>query len=225
MKRVVVIGLGGIGSRIVEPLARYLESTGTCRSLVLVDGDSYSSGNRDRQRMRATDVGMNKAEAQAVAVRPLFPGLSISAKAWYVSDRNVGDLLEEDDVVFLAVDSHAARKVVSDACRRMRDVLLISAGNELTDGNVQVYRKSNGRERTPPIEKHHPELRFPADRNAADLSCEERAARPGGEQIIFTNLTAAALALNAFYAATRATPKYAEVYFDIITNRARPVER
>lgn len=225
MNRVVVIGLGGIGSQLAEPLARYLNYAGSCRELVLVDGDAYARENGDRQRMQESDAGENKAEAQARHLRALFPDLSIAAKAEFVSGRNAEETVQEDDAVFLCVDNHATRKLVSDRCRRLRNVLLVSAGNDFVDGNVQVYWKANGGQKTAAIDKHHPEIRFPEDRNPADLSCDELAALPGGSQIVFTNLTAAALALNAFYAATRSQAMYGEVYFDILANKANPVER
>lgn len=225
MRRIVVIGLGGIGSHLVEPLARYVSGIVDRVELHLVDGDSYSPGNADRQRMSTGQSGVNKAEVQAGLLRPQFPKLSISARAEFVGDRNVAEIIVEADTVFACVDNHATRKVVSDRARRLRDVLLISAGNDRTDGNVQVYWRQNGRQRTAALDRFHPEIRFPTDRNPADLSCEELAALPGGGQIIFTNLTAASLALNAYYAATTARLPYGEVYFDVLVNKARPVER
>ncbi|MBI3098427.1 MAG: ThiF family adenylyltransferase [Planctomycetes bacterium] len=225
MRRIVVIGLGGIGSHLVEPLARYVSGIVDRVELHLVDGDTYSPGNADRQRTGVGQQGVNKAEAQATFLRPQFPTLSISARAEFVSERNVAEIIVEGNAVFVGVDNHATRKVVSDRARRLREVLLISAGNDRTDGNVQVYWRQNGRRRTVALDRYHPEIRFPTDRNPADLSCEQLAALPGGAQIIFTNLTAAALALNAYYAATAARLTYGEVYFDILTNRSRPVER
>jgi molybdopterin/thiamine biosynthesis adenylyltransferase len=225
MKRVVVVGLGGIGSLLVEPLARYLNSIDTCKELVLMDGDTYSSSNSDRQRMNEADVGQNKAEVQARLLRPHFTDLSITAKPEFVGPRNAGEILAEEDVVFLCVDNHATRKLVSDQARRLHDVLLISAGNDYTDGNVQIYWKKHGRQHTAPLDKHHEEIRYPRDRNPAELSCEELALLPGGGQVIFANLTAAALALNAFYAVLTDKISYGEVYFDIRTNKAQPAER
>jgi len=222
---VVVIGLGGIGSLLVEPLARYLNAVNTRKELFLVDGDAYSSSNADRQRMNEGDAGQNKAEVQACLLRSHFPNLSIQAKPVFVGPRNAGEILAEEDVVFLCVDNHATRKLVSDQARRLHDVLLISAGNDYTDGNVQVYWKEHGRQRTAPLDKYHEEIRYPRDQNPAELSCEELARLPSGGQIIFANLTAAALALNAFYASTLTHPSYGEVYFDIRTNKVQPTER
>jgi hypothetical protein len=47
----------------------------------------------------------------------------------------------------------------------------------------------------------------------------------GVPQLLFTNLTVAALMLNAFYALSRDLPGYCEVYLDIRQNISRPVNR
>jgi hypothetical protein len=124
------------------------------------------------------------------------------------------------------VDNYATRKLLSDAVSRLRNGLLVSGGNEYRDGNVQVYIRNGGKNRTNPLDKFHPEIASPEDDNPADLSCEELEALPSGEQIIFTNLTAAALMLNAFYAVAQAGyVQYEEAYFDSISNRVNPVSR
>ena len=225
MELVIVIGLGGIGSLLVEPLARYLNSKETCEKLLLVDGDTYSRSNLERQRISENDLNYNKAEIQARKLQSLFPKLSILAKPEYLSPKNASDVMVEDSAVFSCVDNHATRKLISDTAKRLKDIILISGGNEYTDGNIQVYWKANGRNKTQPIDKYHDEIKYPDDENPADLSCEEIAELDGGEQIIFTNLTVATLMLNAFYSVTMKGINYQEVYFDIMTNKANPVKR
>jgi len=49
-KRIVVIGLGGIGSALVEPLCRFLNFDDKAEwQVVLVDGDNYEEKNTSRQ--------------------------------------------------------------------------------------------------------------------------------------------------------------------------------
>ena len=225
MKSIIVIGLGGIGSQLVEPLCRYLASNDVCERIMLVDGDSYSFANADRQTMLSRDVGRNKAAVQAERLQRQFPAMTVSGFEHYVSDRNVREIVGEKSCVLLCVDNHATRKLLSDHGGRLDDILLISAGNELTDGNVMVYQRQAGRQKTPPLDRYHDEIRYPADDNPADLSCEELALRPGGGQVIFTNLTAAALMLNAFYMALAGVMPYGEVYFDICSNKANALVR
>jgi len=226
IEKIVVIGLGGIGSFLALVLCRYLNFVSYCKKVVLVDGDRYSRGNLERQNIKVTDETRNKAETQAEQFKNLFGELTMVAVPEFVTEKNVSEIITERSIVFLAVDNHTTRKIVSDQCKRLQDVILISGGNELIDGNVQVYLKKNGRSRNPSIEKFHPEIEFPKDRNPAEISCEELARMPGSEQIIFTNLMAACLMLNVFHTiATERPLRFSEVYFDIEQNRALPRQR
>ena len=224
--KIVVIGLGGIGSFLSLVLCRYLNFTSHCKKIMLVDGDRYGRENLTRQNISALEETKNKAEAQAVYLRSLFNTLTIVPIPEFVTEKNVPEVIGENTMVFLAVDNHVTRKIVSERCQRLRDVVLISGGNEEIDGSVYVYLKKNGRSRNPPIERFHPEIAQPRDKNPAELSCEELARLSGSGQIIFTNLTAACLMLNAFYTIVAEKPlRYAEVYFDIERNKALPRQR
>ena len=226
IERIVVIGLGGIGSFLSLVLCRYLNFTNYCKRVLLVDGDRYARENFGRQNIAPQDDSRNKADAQTIYLKSLFNTITITPISQFVTDKNVMEIISDKSVVFLAVDNHATRKIVSDQCKRLHNVILISGGNEFIDGNVQVYLKRDGRSRTPLIEKFHPEIENPQDRNPADLSCEQLAYLAGSEQIIFTNLMAACLMLNAFFTITTDNPlRYSEVYFDIEQNRALPKQR
>ena len=227
IEKIVIIGLGGIGSFLSLVLCRFLNFSKHGKVVWLVDGDKYNLKNKERQNIRSLfDTNKNKAEAQATNLKALFSIITIVPIEEFITENNASEIVTEKSVVFLCVDNHATRKLVSDQCKRVQDVILISGGNEKTDGNIQVYIKKNGRSRTPPIEKFHPEIENPEDRNPAELSCEELSQMPGSEQIIFTNLMAACLMLNAFHTIVTEKPlKYTEVYFDIIQNKATPRQR
>ena len=85
-ERIVLVGLGGIGSQLLPSLVRYLAIRPEPRPLlVLVDGDAYEPGNRTRQVFPETAIGTNKAEALAGVYR----GLTVQAVADYLTDENV----------------------------------------------------------------------------------------------------------------------------------------
>ena len=226
-----IIGLGGIGSHLVSPLCRYvdalLQSTKKDKeAMILIDGDSYEAKNADRQEFQ--DIG-NKAEVAAQRMKKMFPSLVIEAKPHFVTDDNIFLFIEERDTVFLGVDNHATRKLVSGQCQKLKEVILISGGNELTDGNVQIYIRKKGKNLTPPLTHFHPEIADPQDHNPAELSCEALA-QAGTPQLIFTNLAVAVHMLSAFwmvneFLAGRAELKYAEQYFDLTTGMARSFVR
>jgi len=215
-----VIGLGGVGSTLVRTLARYLNFSGGGARLTLVDGDSYEPKNQARQVFG--DFG-NKAAVSANELAQSFPALSVRAVKDFVAAENVERIIEQGDVVFLAVDNHATRKLVSDHCARLGDVTLISGGNEFTDGNIQVFINREGQWLTPPLTYLHPEIEFPEDRNPAEGSCQELA--ESAPQLIFTNLAVASAMLEAFYALEQGKLTYSECYLDILSGAKRPVLR
>jgi molybdopterin/thiamine biosynthesis adenylyltransferase len=220
-----VIGLGGIGSNLISPLCRHLDAShrsGDSPSVILIDGDRYEAKNADRQEF--LDVG-NKAEVTVTRMKRDFPDLSVEARPAYVSDENVFFMINSGDIVLVGVDNHATRKLISDHCSTLKDIVLISGGNELLDGNVQIHVRRDGRNLTPPITHLHPEIEKPEDRNPAEMSCEELAAS-GSTQIIFTNLAAAVHMLSAYrmvheFLSGRGELLYSEQFFDITSGNAR----
>ncbi|MFH1890696.1 MAG: ThiF family adenylyltransferase [Candidatus Kuenenbacteria bacterium] len=228
-RRVVIVGLGGIGSWVLQGLSPYLNfSQDTTWTLVLIDGDEYEEKNRTRQ---AFDEIGPKAEIQAAWVSRKFSSLRVQPIAQYISDDGaedtypVSEAIRSGDIVFSCLDNHKTRKMVADHCAKLRDVVLVSGGNEYTDGNIQVFVRRQGEDKTCRIEKYHPELASPRDKAPFEMSCEELAA--SSPQLIFANLTAATLMLNAFYSLEQRKMDWqkSEVYFDIVANAATPRSR
>lgn len=223
---VILVGLGGIGSHLAEPLARYIATQPDPSNLVLIDGDSYKRSNQSRQRATERELGHNKASTHAARLQELFPALRITASETFLDERNVRSHVVEDACVFACVDNHASRKLLNDAVLSLRNGALLSAGNDLEDGNAQVFLRQRGKNVTPPLDKYHEEIRYPQDVNPAHLSCDQLARQASSAQVLMANFTAAALLLNAYYAIKRGHHlEYAEVYFDIVKNAASPRPR
>lgn len=221
MRQIKVIGVGGIGCALLPHLARYLQAKGEAARLTLVDGDAFEAQNADRQPF--SHLG-NKAKVKAVELAQQFEGLSFRAVTEYVTRENVETTIGSGDVVFLGVDNHATRRVVSDRCQRLAEVTLISGGNDYTDGNVQVYLRREDRDVTLPLTRFHPEIADPRDRSPHELSCEELS-REAAPQLLFANLAVASAMLNAFYACDVGKLQYGEVYLDVLEGRANPIAR
>ncbi len=194
-----LIGIGGIGCALAPFLARYLHSerkvTGEEVRITLVDGDAFESKNAGRQSFEALD---NKAKVKATELARSFPDLSFRAIPEFVTAENLTHVVGPGDLVFLAVDNHATRRLVSRRCEELSDVVLISGGNDFTDGNVQVYVRQDGRDVTLPLTRFHPEIAEPKDKSPAEMSCEELAAagftlEPFGERTFLVRTVPAVL--------------------------------
>jgi len=234
LSAIKVIGLGGTGGIVARYLAMYLAALDAPLRLVLIDGDEFEPKNAER--MFFSRCG-NKASVVLESLAPMLgdSAVTLSAVEEYVTPENVEKLIHEGDVVMLAVDNHATRKVVGEYCdKSLRDVCLISGGNDGvgkdsagrvvrgTYGNVQVHFREDGMDRTPSLSAYHPEIANPADLLPTDESCTE--AILSVPQILFANLASASVMLNTFYLRVCRELGYSEVCFDIRDALMRPIE-
>lgn len=229
---VKLIGLGGTGGFVARPLLMYLAARDEPSRVVLIDGDVFEP--RNAERMFFSRDG-NKAEVVAEDLDPLLgdAAVTLSGVPEFVTPANLDRLIHDGDLVLLAVDNHATRKLVGEHCATLANVCLISGGNDGvgrdglgrsvsgTYGNVQVHRRSGGRDLTPALTAYHPEIASPVDALPTEASCTE--AILSVPQILFANLAAASAMLNAFYLEACGALEYAEVAFDIREGLMRPV--
>ncbi|NOT86667.1 MAG: tRNA threonylcarbamoyladenosine dehydratase [Lysobacter sp.] len=121
---VAVVGLGGVGSWLVEALAR----SGVGR-LTLIDADDLCVSNTNRQLPAlAGQYGRGKAEAMAERCRAINPGVAVEAVASFLTPANLEDLLGRGyDLVIDACDSFRTKVEAIAWCRR-RKIPIITVG-------------------------------------------------------------------------------------------------
>ncbi|MSU57210.1 MAG: hypothetical protein EXS35_03345 [Pedosphaera sp.] len=120
-KHVVVVGLGNIGSPLVELLAR-LEFV---NRLTLVDHDAYDESNLRGQAVLPSDVGRPKVLVQAERAGQINPALQVEAIHAAVEDVPLARL--RADVIAACVDSKWGRQHVSQPAWRL-NVPWVDAG-------------------------------------------------------------------------------------------------
>jgi len=248
--RLILVGLGGIGSKLADELARYMSYTDKApKEMLLVDGDVYSQSNLDRQSVLESDVGKPKAQVWSDGLAQEFKKISFSAICGYIvpdsflpkEDKDgtkvmtrivpVSKLQMESAITILAVDNHKTRKMFSDYFQStVKNGVLINGGNsEGGDGSVITAVRMGGEQIMPAIDTFHPEIREPKDKNPGELSCAELAKIDGGTQVIWANQFVAALIGNEVYCVVQGEWEKlrarGEVYFDIMQNTASPRQR
>ena len=133
--------------------------------------------------------------------------------------------------MIVSVDNFATRKLVNDHAAGLRQVTVISAGNDGvgneggveragTYGNCQIYARRDGADRCPQLTSFHPEIADPEDRLPADQNCTEAIAST--PQLLATNLMAASAVLNTLWLHLCGRAFYAELSFDIADAVMRP---
>jgi hypothetical protein len=156
--KIKVIGLGGVGLCLLPTLCRFL-NYGDFPSVEvhLIDGDEFEERDRDRQDFTVTGP---KASVVADEYREKFPRIMFWDHPVFLAEQNVIAFIRENDLVFVCVNNHRTRKLVSDRAEQLESITVISGGNDYTDGNVQVHVRQDGKNLTLPLaNKYHPERR------------------------------------------------------------------
>ena len=223
-KRVLVIGLGGIGSQLLPSLAHYLHHRKFAGPVVLMDGDLYEEKNLNRQLVPEDGLGMNKAEALAIQFGNRLPTLTFEALPFYLDEMNADMIVQEDDFVICGVDNHYTRRLIDEQVAKLKNVTYVSGGNDLTDGNAQVVRRRKGKNIDPRLVDVHPEIGEALEPPDFTPGCD--AMLNAAPQLIVTNLMVASVMLNAIRAIMEDIElPYTEVFIDVETNRARATKR
>ena len=124
--RVLIVGLGGLGS----PVALYLAAAGVGR-LWLSDGDALELSNLQRQILyTSADCGKAKGQLAVRRLRQLNPQIAIQTVA-ALGEENWPTLLQPDglpvDLVLDCSDNMATRQLVNRACVAQQIPLLSAA--------------------------------------------------------------------------------------------------
>jgi hypothetical protein len=227
-RRHVLIGLGGIGGLVARLLTPYLHHRGGRTTVVCVDGDRFEERNRSRQWFES--LGPKATVLVAELGRAYGDRVRLVAEPSYLTGRNARALLRSGDVIFCQPDNFKTRHLVELRCARLRDVALFSGGNDSSDdasegsfGNVQIYLRAHGRDRTNRLSTFHPEIAAPPDLLPTEQGCG--AAARSAPQLLFTNAAVAVAMLGAYHAWSRGALAYEESYLDIVRGSHVPVRR
>ncbi len=135
--RVIVFGVGGVGSWTCEALIR----SGVQR-LTIVDADSVAVTNINRQLMATTStVGLSKVEVLRQRLLDINPHAEIMAVERIYSAETASDFnLDEYDYVVDAIDSlqHKAHLILTSCRSRARLVSSMGAALKMNPSKIEV---------------------------------------------------------------------------------------
>ena len=110
--KVLIVGLGGLGS----PVAQYLAAAGVGH-LGLLDGDIVSLNNLQRQVIHDTsDIGTQKVRSAAQKILALNPDVQTTEIPLFLSEDNALDIIRDYDFVIDGTDNFSTKYLVNDAC-------------------------------------------------------------------------------------------------------------
>ncbi len=135
--KVAVVGMGGVGSWLVEALAR-----SGIGHMTLIDADDICVSNSNRQLpAHEGHFGRAKVEAMAERCRSINPLVEVEPVPSFLTAGNVAELLEQGfDLVLDACDSFRSKVELIAWCRRRKLPLIVcgSAGGRIDPTLVRV---------------------------------------------------------------------------------------
>lgn len=135
--KVIVFGIGGVGSFVVEALTR-----AGVGNLILVDNDTVCISNLNRQ-IHATQatVGNVKVEAMKARILSINPNCNVEAKQEFITADNIQEIIPEDiDYVVDAIDTVTSKLALAEYCYK-NDIKLIASmgtGNKMDPTQFRV---------------------------------------------------------------------------------------
>ena len=142
---IAVIGLGGVGSWVVEALAR-----SGIGEMTLIDMDEVCLSNVNRQIHALDDtVGRSKAEVLSERITSISPNCAVHTKVCFFTESTAKSLLDSDyDMIVDTIDT-TKNKCLLIAEARKRQLRLVTcggAGGKL-DPSCLLYTSPSPRDR------------------------------------------------------------------------------
>lgn len=135
--KVVILGLGGVGSFTAEAVAR-----AGVGNIILVDDDTVCLTNLNRQIHANIDtISKSKVEVMKDRVLKINPRCNVQTYQTFIKEDNIGEIISEDvDYVADAIDTVSSKISTIVWCKE-RDINIISCmgtGNKLDPSAFRV---------------------------------------------------------------------------------------
>ena len=132
--RVLIIGVGGLGS----PIALYLAAAGV-GTLHLVDFDEVDLSNLQRQIAHTvSDLGTKKVDSAQQSINQINPDICVIAQTEALEGAALNRAVAEADVVIDATDNFSTRFAINAACVESKTPLVSGAAIRM-EGQVSVF--------------------------------------------------------------------------------------
>ena len=136
--RVLIVGLGGLGS----PVALYLAAAGV-GELHLADFDRVDPTNLQRQIIHDTAaVGLHKVDSAMTRLAAINPGITLVGHRAGLDADSLDEAVANVDLVLDCTDNFAVREAVNAACVAARKPLVSGAAIRL-EGQLSVFDLRN----------------------------------------------------------------------------------
>ena len=136
--KVLVIGMGGLGS----PLLMYLAAAGV-GNITIIDNDNVELSNLQRQVIHSTNnIGKPKVDSAKSFIESINPEIKITKINSRVDVDNIYQLISKQDIIADGSDNFKTRFLVADTCFKLQKTL-ISAAITKYEGQISTWKNQN----------------------------------------------------------------------------------
>lgn len=123
LKKVAVVGCGGLGGNIIEQLARL-----GIGHITAIDGDVFDESNLNRQLLsHPENLGKKKALEAEKRVHSINPDIKINAVDTFLTEENAAEILQGHDLIMDALDSIGARRILCQTAQQLNIPMVYGA--------------------------------------------------------------------------------------------------
>ena len=135
-KKILVIGVGGVGSYTVESLIR-----SGIENITIIDNDIIDITNLNRQLMTTQDnIGLAKVDVLEKRIKSINPNCRVKSLKTFVDDTNIKDIINDYDYVVDACDTINTKLSIIKRCNELKIKLICSmgTGNKMNPRLIEI---------------------------------------------------------------------------------------
>ena len=136
--KVLIIGVGGLGS----PAAEFLSRAGI-GSLGIVDNDKVSLSNLHRQSLYNTsDIGKFKVQIAKNKIKEINPNTKVTIYKIRINNSNFKKIINNYDYIVDGSDNFTTKFLINDFCLKFKKILITGAISKF-DGHIFTFNFKN----------------------------------------------------------------------------------
>lgn len=135
-KKVLVIGLGGVGGYVVESLVR-----SGIENITLVDYDKVDITNINRQIIALnSNIGKFKTELFKERILDINPNCKVTIKNIFLTEENIEEIIDDFDFVIDACDTVNTKKAIIKICikKNIKFISSMGTGNKIDPNKLEI---------------------------------------------------------------------------------------
>ena len=136
--KVLIIGVGGLGSSVTEFLSR--AGVGT---IGIVDNDKVSLSNLHRQSLyTSSSIGTLKVKLAKEEIKQINNNIKVKTYKFRLNSKNLKKIISDYDYIVDGTDNFKTKFLLNDFCHKFRKILVTGAISKF-DGHIFTFNFEN----------------------------------------------------------------------------------